>query len=62
MEFTSSHITLISNYLLVNWAYPYDVQGISEPFHQLSYCTPSDHNQLPKGVCPNSDYSVGIWI
>ena len=50
------NITLISSCLFLNWAYPYDVQDIPEPFHQLSYQYSKLHNQQPKNAYPNTAY------
>ena len=52
------YITLISNCLFPNWAYPYDAQDILEPFHLLSFLYSKHHNLQPKRVDPNIAYSI----
>ncbi len=47
------YITLISNCLSLNWAYPCGDQDILEPFHLLFYQYSKPHNQQPKSVDPN---------
>jgi len=52
------NITLISNCLFLNWAYPCGAQDILEPSHRLSFQYSMLHNQLPKSVDPNIVYSA----
>jgi len=47
------NVTLISNYLFLNWAYPYGVQDILEPSHLLYYQCSMLHSQQPKSADPN---------
>jgi len=52
------NITLISNCLLPNWAYPCDALDILEPSHLLSCQYSKLHNPLPKSGDPNIAYSA----
>ena len=43
----------LSNFPSQNLAYPYDVQDIPEPFHQLYYQCSKHQSQLPRNDDPN---------
>ena len=58
MKFLFNIITLISNFLLRNWAYPCDDQGILEPSHPLFSPYSMLHILQPKSDAPNISYSI----
>ena len=51
-------LTALSNSLSLNWVYPYDVQDIPEPFHQLYYRCSKHQSQLPRNDGPNTFYQA----
>ena len=53
MKFFTNIIIPISNCPSLSWAYPYGVQDIPEPFHQLSYPYSKHHNLQTKSAYPN---------
>lgn len=48
----------LSNSLFLNWVYPYGVQDIPEPSHQLYYQYSKRQSLLPKNAVPNISFPI----